>query len=552
MLTDKPAKVVKSVVTKEQFDQLVAQMNDVQNENRQIKQFVRHQLPSLQNRQKYNSDQTASSGTQSNQTKPIHHHQTTSNPTINKIEAIDSDEESPIIPPGILSLLEQDECSDDLPNTTTANVNVVLTTDATMASEFKLGVGKQTKTGLFDSGVSHSCMSYDCYLSTVPGTVLYEAPHISVKNASGKSMGPVGVCCTSITIGSKSFTHSFIVCHNLTSALILGIDFSSLNRIGTDWTSDGRMYLHQGNKKLIEGTISAVSVQQPRLVMKMHVVMPPHTIGIVPVKPSQPDFIKKDKVYESTPDPLFESQNSVGTIPLIHHVTNDNGLVVCVINPNDWPVTLHENKTVQGVREVFGTAHINKALLTDDKSVTTAETPHKNVESAVIMPGDQSPHQKLKLEDYIVKPETKRQLDKLIVKYDSIVSKHDSDIDTTPLIKMDIETEGPPIASCPYVLPLKQQEFVCRNIEKLEKAGIIRKSLSPYASPIVVVPKKVPPGAPLEDQYRMAIDYCRLNKQMPFIKGIDSNSKGAVSLIPLPKIDELFARLSSIFSAIDL
>ena len=56
IVTDKPAKVVKSVVTKEQFDQLVAQMNDVQNENRQIKQFVRHQLPSLQNRQKYNSD----------------------------------------------------------------------------------------------------------------------------------------------------------------------------------------------------------------------------------------------------------------------------------------------------------------------------------------------------------------------------------------------------------------------------------------------------------------------------------------------------------------
>ena len=52
----------------------------------------------------------------------------------------------------------------------------------------------------------------------------------------------------------------------------------------------------------------------------------------------------------------------------------------------------------------------------------------------------------------------------------------------------------------------------------------------------------------------MAIDYRRLNKQMPFIKGVDSNSKGAVSLIPLPKIDELFARLqgSSIFSAIDL
>ena len=39
------------------------------------------------------------------------------------------------------------------------------------------------------------------------------------------------------------------------------------------------------------------------------------------------------------------------------------------------------------------------------------------------MPGDFSPHQKFNLEDYDMKPETKRKLDQLIRKYDSIVSK---------------------------------------------------------------------------------------------------------------------------------
>ena len=41
---------------------------------------------------------------------------------------------------------------------------------------------------------------------------------------------------------------------------------------------------------------------------------------------------------------------------------------------------------------------------------------------------------------------------------------------------------------------------------------------------------------------------------MPFVKCVDSNTKGATSLIPLPKIDELFARLNGakIFSAIDI
>ena len=42
----------------------------------------------------------------------------------------------------------------------------------------------------------------------------------------------------------------------------------------------------------------------------------------------------------------------------------------------------------------------------------------------------------------------------------------------------------------------------------------------------------------------MAIDYRRLNDQMLFVKCVDSNTKGAISLIPLPKIDELFAKLN--------
>ena len=172
----------------------------------------------------------------------------------------------------------------------------------------------------------------------------------------------------------------------------------------------------------------------------------------------------------------------------------------------------------------------------------------------MVMPGDFSPHQKFNLEDYDIKPETKRKLEHLIVKYDSIVSKDTSDIDTTPLIVMDIETEGPPVASRPYVLSLKHQQFVHKEVAKLAKAGTIHRSLSQYASPVVVVPKKAPTDAPIEEKHRMAIDYRRLNNQMPFVKCVDSNTKGAISLIPLPKIDELFARLNGakIFSAIDI
>ena len=74
----------------------------------------------------------------------------------------------------------------------TVKINVVITTDATMASEFRVGIGKDKTTGLFDSGASHSCISYDCFMTVIPQTPLCEVSHISVKNASGKSMVPMG------------------------------------------------------------------------------------------------------------------------------------------------------------------------------------------------------------------------------------------------------------------------------------------------------------------------------------------------------------------------
>ena len=438
-----------------------------------------------------------------------------------------------------------------------ANINVVLFSNATMASEFPIGIGKQKNTGLFDSGASHSCISYQCYKETIPHVAISEAAHISVENASGESMDPLGMCEATISLGNKRFTHVFIVCKNLTSSLVLGLDFSSHFRIGTDWTSDGRMYLHQGKKKLIEGTVNAVAAKRPRLVTKIQVNLPPKTIGIVPVQVSQKDFIKPKEIYESVPDLAFECQYPVATLPLLHCNSKERDLIACIVNPTEWTVPIHADKTVQEIRPISAKVKINKLLVTDNKAntlPTKLETFEKEVTLGTVMPGDFSPHQKFNLEDFIVKPETRKKLEHLIAEYDSIVSKDTNDIDTTPLIMMEIETEGPPVASRPYVLSLKHQEFVRKEVAKLAAAGTIRRSLSRYASPVVVVPKKAPPDAPIEDKHRMAIDYRRLNNQMPFVKSVDSHKKGAVSLIPLPKIDQLFARLNgaTIFSAIDI
>ena len=106
---------------------------------------------------------------------------------------------------------------------------------------------------------------------------------------------------------------------------------------------------------------------------------------------------------------------------------------------------------------------------------------------------------------------------------------------------MDIDTgDSPPVSSRPYTLVLKHHRWVQEEIETLKRAGVITKSMSPWASPIVMVPKKSQPGEPPKS--RLCIDFRKINdlQQKVITEG---KSKGCLSLIPLPKIDEMYTKL---------
>ena len=158
----------------------------------------------------------------------------------------------------------------------------------------------------------------------------------------------------------------------------------------------------------------------------------------------------------------------------------------------------------------------------------------------------------MELEDAEISGKTKEQFAQLCNKYDDVFSKNNQDIGKTTLIEMEIDTgDSLPVAQSPYTLPLKHYEWVRKEIETLIKTGVIVKSLSPWASPVIVVLKKSAPDEPL--RRRLVIDYRNINSLQQQIKRADK-STGCLSLYPLPKIDEMFAKLNGakIFSTIDL
>ena len=103
---------------------------------------------------------------------------------------------------------------------------------------------------------------------------------------------------------------------------------------------------------------------------------------------------------------------------------------------------------------------------------------------------------------------------------------------------MEIDTcDSPPITQRPYTLPLKHATWIQKELEILEKGGVIVRSVSSWASPIVVVPKRTALGeAP---KRRLCVDYRALNSLLPPMKKVFSKEKGVLTLVPLPKIDEI-------------
>ena len=100
-------------------------------------------------------------------------------------------------------------------------------------------------------------------------------------------------------------------------------------------------------------------------------------------------------------------------------------------------------------------------------------------------------HRKVELQDADVTEVQQNAFKELGNEFKDMFSIDASDIGKTPLIEMEIDTgDSLPITQKPYTLPLKHATWVQKELEILEKAGVIVRSVSPWASPIVVVPKR--------------------------------------------------------------
>ncbi|XP_037803376.1 uncharacterized protein LOC119597807 [Penaeus monodon] len=90
-----------------------------------------------------------------------------------------------------------------------------------------------------------------------------------------------------------------------------------------------------------------------------------------------------------------------------------------------------------------------------------------------------------------------------------------------PLLEHDVETrDAQPVRQAPYRLNAEKRAFLQAEVQRLKEQGIIIPSLSPWASPVVLVPKS-------SGTYRLCVDYRKVNA----VTVADS--------FPLPRMDDI-------------
>ena len=222
------------------------------------------------------------------------------------------------------------------------------------------------------------------------------------------------------------------------------------------------------------------------------------------------------QVYEVQPNEvLSEKYPNIYVVPMIHNVDMyiPDTVPMVIINFSFDDVLISKGEIMGFLQsQSIDISEVRTETSTEPYPIGIGEDNDNEVsqnhkeKKFITSPADIEVHRKINLQDANVSDEHQNVFKDLCHEFKDILSVDLGDIGKTPLVEMEIDTgNSPPITQKPYTLPLKHAEWVQKELEILEKAGVIVRSVSPWASPIVVVPMRSAPGEP--PKRRLCVDY---------------------------------------------
>ena len=162
----------------------------------------------------------------------------------------------------------------------------------------------------------------------------------------GHNLDPIGIVELDINLGKEQFKYKFIVCRNLKTPIILGLDFAEHHKIGFDWNADRSAYLRFENKELVS-SIPKCNIERTssRLYTKKKVRLQPHAINLIEVELNKPIKVRMGReIYQIKENELLNIEYpSVWVIEMLQNqlgIGSASKSVVFVMNPSDKEITM--------------------------------------------------------------------------------------------------------------------------------------------------------------------------------------------------------------------
>ncbi|GBL63530.1 Transposon Ty3-I Gag-Pol polyprotein [Araneus ventricosus] len=355
---------------------------------------------------------------------------------------------------------------------------------------------------LVDTGANVTLLRTDL-AQKLKEQLIYTAPNISLKTATGEKTEIRGKLDASLECGSRKFHHRIYVA-DITDPCILGLDFLQKFNFTVDLEKNE---IRTGGEEIPLFSASVQHSKSCSVLAKKRTIIPARSECLIQGVPEVPGQFR----YAVTDFPSQASQKGVLVAATLVDLEME-AIPVRVLNLNNKPKILDKGDVI-----------------------ATCEPVVDNVARPQEFSGAQ--HLPSTLENFqILNEEQRTAVRKLLNAFQNLFSTCDADVGRCNMTQHRINTgDHPPIKQYPRRLPLARKEEADHLVKEMVDNGIIEESSGPWASPIVLVKKK-------DGSTRFCVDYRKLN---------EITKKYSY---PLPRIDDTLDALNrnQWFTTLDL
>ncbi|XP_062602935.1 uncharacterized protein LOC134264683 [Saccostrea cucullata] len=337
-----------------------------------------------------------------------------------------------------------------------------------------------------DTGASTSILSHRVYKKLKDDKKPLLIGNSQLRGAGGANIPVYGYGSFEIQIGEVRIEKQLLIAEIEDDAL-LGMD------ILMDKESKAEIHLDRKIIKFYGHEIPCISNDdESKLTLRSadQYTIPPMSEMLIQAFVERNSEEDKEKMYLFESSPEFTAKSSLLVAPAAIDIVRKVTVPLRIMNPLEETKTLYQDT-------VLGTAEVCLEVSRLGLQVAEENNVRRVAENGEGLEGQTEEESLAHLTDLYersisnLSKEEAKTLKTLLKSYSDVFSKNEWDLGRTHLTEHEIITENHrPIKQPPRRVPLALADEEKNAIQQLQDKGIIRPSLSPWASPLVLVKKK--------------------------------------------------------------